>query len=69
MPRSSRMFEIIQALRSAANPVTAAQIAMELEVTPRTIYRDIATCNPCAPPPKAPLASATSCAKAMICHR
>ncbi len=43
MPRSSRMFEIIQVLRSAANPMTAAQIATECEVTPRTIYRDIAT--------------------------
>jgi predicted DNA-binding transcriptional regulator YafY len=37
------MFEIIQALRSAEDPKTAAQIAEELEVTPRTIYRDIAT--------------------------
>lgn len=43
MPRSSRMFEIIQALRSATHPMTAAQIAEMLEVTPRTIYRDIAT--------------------------
>ena len=43
MPRSSRMFEIIQALRSTSQPMTAAQIATELEVTPRTIYRDIAT--------------------------
>lgn len=43
MPRSSRMFEIIQALRSATQPMTAAQIAEALEVTPRTIYRDIAT--------------------------
>ena len=43
MPRSSRMFEIIQALRSAPQPMTAAQIAEVLEVTPRTIYRDIAT--------------------------
>lgn len=43
MSRSSRMFEIIQALRSASHPMTAAQIATELEVTPRTIYRDIAT--------------------------
>jgi predicted DNA-binding transcriptional regulator YafY len=37
------MFEIIQALRSATHPMTAAQIAEMLEVTPRTIYRDIAT--------------------------
>jgi predicted DNA-binding transcriptional regulator YafY len=43
MPRSSRMFEIIQLLRSATQPVTSAQIAAQLEVTPRTIYRDIAS--------------------------
>ena len=37
------MFEIIQLLRSAETPRTAAQIAELLEVTPRTIYRDIAS--------------------------
>jgi predicted DNA-binding transcriptional regulator YafY len=36
------MFEIIQILRNAANPLTALQIATELEVTKRTVYRDIA---------------------------
>ncbi len=41
--RSTRMFEIIQLLRSASGPRTAAQIAEELEVTVRTIYRDIAS--------------------------
>jgi predicted DNA-binding transcriptional regulator YafY len=40
--RSTRMFEIIQILRNAANPRTAQQIAEELEVTKRTVYRDIA---------------------------
>ncbi|MEO3414737.1 YafY family protein [Roseovarius sp. CAU 1744] len=43
MARSTRMFEIIQLLRSANRPRTAAEIAQELEVTPRTIYRDIAS--------------------------
>jgi predicted DNA-binding transcriptional regulator YafY len=43
MPRSDRLFDIIQALRSRKKPVTAAQLAEELEVTPRTVYRDIAT--------------------------
>ncbi|MGB7316764.1 MAG: YafY family protein [Planktotalea sp.] len=37
------MFEIIQLLRSARTPVTAQAIAQELAVTPRTIYRDIAS--------------------------
>ena len=43
MRRSDRLFDIIQHLRTATGPVTAATIARELEVTPRTIYRDIAT--------------------------
>lgn len=43
MSRSTRMFEIIQILRSTARPRTAGQIAAELEVTKRTIYRDIAS--------------------------
>ena len=41
MNRSSRMFEIIQLLRSARRSMTAADLADELEVTKRTIYRDI----------------------------
>jgi len=40
--RSERMFEIIQLLRSAKTPRTAASLAEALEVTPRTVYRDIA---------------------------
>src|SRR5471032_2910226 len=43
MRRSDRLFDIIQRLRSATRPTTAAMLAAELEVTPRTIYRDIAT--------------------------
>ncbi len=42
MRKASRLFEIIQILRLATQPVTAAQIAETLEVTPRSIYRDIA---------------------------
>ncbi len=41
MRRSTRLFEIIQILRSATKPRTAQHIADELEVTKRTIYRDI----------------------------
>src|SRR5260370_14600854 len=43
MRRSDRLFEIIQMLRTAARPTTAAALAKQLEVTPRTVYRDIAT--------------------------
>ena len=43
MRRSDRLFDIIQRLRTASRPTTAAALAAELEVTPRTVYRDIAT--------------------------
>ena len=43
MRRSDRLFDIIQTLRASARPVTAADLAEQLEVTPRTVYRDIAT--------------------------
>lgn len=43
MRRADRLFDIIQILRTAAGPVTAAALARELEVTPRTVYRDMAT--------------------------
>ena len=42
MRRADRLFDIIQALRGAKRPMTAAALAETLEVTPRTIYRDIA---------------------------
>ncbi|MFP5075774.1 helix-turn-helix transcriptional regulator [Rhizobium sp. YIM 134829] len=42
MRKASRLFEIIQILRLARGPVTAASIASRLEVTVRSIYRDIA---------------------------
>ena len=43
MRRADRLFDVIQVLRSAKKPVTAATLAEELEVTVRTIYRDVAT--------------------------
>jgi len=43
MRRADRLFDIIQRLRSARGPLTAAAIAEQLEVTVRTVYRDIAT--------------------------
>ena len=42
MRKASRLFEIIQILRLAKKPVTGADIAGRLEVTVRSVYRDIA---------------------------
>src|SRR5215469_9066817 len=42
MRRADRLFDIIQSLRRANGPMTAAALADKLEVTARTIYRDIA---------------------------
>lgn len=43
MPNSGRMFEVVQLLRASRQPMTAEALATRLEVTKRTIYRDIAT--------------------------
>ncbi len=42
MRRADRLFQIIQILRRSARPITAAVLAGELEVTVRTVYRDVA---------------------------
>src|SRR5437763_6801089 len=42
MRRADRLFDIIQTLRAATRPLTAAALAEKLEVTVRTVYRDIA---------------------------
>jgi predicted DNA-binding transcriptional regulator YafY len=42
MRRADRLFQIIQILRRSRRPVTAADLAAELETSKRSIYRDIA---------------------------
>ncbi|MEJ2624780.1 MAG: YafY family protein [Pseudolabrys sp.] len=42
MRRADRLFQIIQILRRSRRPVTADAIAAELEVSKRSVYRDIA---------------------------
>ncbi|MEE2691577.1 MAG: YafY family protein [Pseudomonadota bacterium] len=42
MRRTERLFQIIQILRRTRRPVTATEIAAELETSVRTVYRDIA---------------------------
>jgi predicted DNA-binding transcriptional regulator YafY len=41
MPRADRLFRLLTALRSLPQPVTAARLAEETEVSARTLYRDI----------------------------
>ena len=43
MARSERLLELMQALRRRRRPVSAADLADELSVSMRTIYRDIQT--------------------------
>ena len=42
MRRADRLFQIIQILRRTRRPVTAAEIAAELETSKRSVYRDVA---------------------------
>ncbi|THF54486.1 helix-turn-helix transcriptional regulator [Ollibium composti] len=42
MRRADRLFQIIQILRRSSRPVTAAALAEELEISKRTVYRDVA---------------------------
>lgn len=41
MRRADRLFQIIQILRRSNRPVTAAALAEEIEVSRRTVYRDV----------------------------
>lgn len=43
MPRTDRLFSLLQAMRNLPNPVTAARLADETGVSLRTIYRDVET--------------------------
>jgi predicted DNA-binding transcriptional regulator YafY len=43
MTRAARLLDLLQALRARRRPATAAELATELGVSPRTIYRDVAT--------------------------
>jgi predicted DNA-binding transcriptional regulator YafY len=42
MRRADRLFQIIQILRRSTQPITAEALAAELEVSTRTVYRDMA---------------------------
>ncbi|MGI9370367.1 MAG: helix-turn-helix transcriptional regulator [Ruegeria sp.] len=42
MRRTERLFQIIQVLRASGSPVTGKTLADELEISLRTLYRDMA---------------------------
>ena len=76
MRRADRLFELIQMLRRARKVVTAAQLAEKLEVSPRTVYRDIAALMAMRVPIDGAAGvgylmrpgSATSCGRGTICR-
>ncbi|MDP5218305.1 YafY family protein [Ruegeria sp. 2205SS24-7] len=41
MSRTARLFQLMQALRSGPAPRTSVQLAQDLDVSPRTVHRDI----------------------------
>lgn len=41
MSRTHRLFQMMQALRRMSPPVTASQLAYEMDISLRTVYRDI----------------------------
>lgn len=41
MSRTARLFQLMQVLRQSAPPVRADALAREMDVSPRTIYRDV----------------------------
>ena len=41
MKKTERLFHVIDSLRDARKPITATQIARDLGVSQRTIYRDV----------------------------
>lgn len=43
MSRSARLFDLLQLLRARSQPVSGGELARELGVSLRTLYRDIAT--------------------------
>ena len=43
MSRTTRLFKLMDALRGHRRPITAARLANDLEVSVRTVYRDIQT--------------------------
>jgi predicted DNA-binding transcriptional regulator YafY len=69
MRRADRLFQIIQILRRSTRPVTAAALGQELEVSKRTVYRDVADLIGQRVPIDGEAASATSSLPTTTCRR
>jgi predicted DNA-binding transcriptional regulator YafY len=67
--RADRLFDIILTLRVATNPMTAATLAGKLEVTVRTVYRDIAASQASRCRSGVPRVSVTCRGVASTCRR
>ena len=67
--RADRLFDLIRILRAASQPVTGAAIADELEVTVRTVYRDVATLQARRIRSRAQPASGMCCGAGTSCRR
>ena len=68
MRRADRLFQIVQLIRGR-RLTTAAYLAQRLEVSERTVYRDVADLQGRACPSKARPAWATAWARASTCRR
>jgi predicted DNA-binding transcriptional regulator YafY len=67
MRRAERPFQIIQILRRHRRVVTAQDLAAELEVSVRTVYRDVAGLMAQRVPIEGAAGWAISCARASAC--
>ena len=68
MRRADRLFRIVQMLRSGRLK-TARALAERLQVSERTIYRDVRDLQLAGQPIEGEPASATRCAASSICPR
>ena len=69
MRRTERLFQIIQILRGKRRPVTGRELADELEVSLRTLYRDMAELIAQRVPITGEAGMGMCWTTAMICHR
>ncbi|WP_292069322.1 HTH domain-containing protein [Brevundimonas sp. UBA7534] len=69
MSRSERLFDLLNALRRRRRPVSGQELAEEMGVSLRTLYRDIASLQAQARPSRANRAWAMCCGPAFCCRR